>query len=316
MPTQAQVARASVQNRIQLYEDDRQRHLELRPLASTLPAASGAQTAFDNNPSFAKARREKKPVVAFQSVTGKSILIVPTKPYASICDFARRASPQEWRQLWLFVYRVRQWLQSKFGGHFYISTIGTDVPQLHVRLERRPNVTYYLNLDAVATPDRRLILKYANEAGGWTSRFQCRVAQGTTDHTSDAQVFFSSPDQLAATFGPDFRDLSVTSMDTRLRPTTVPSIHFNLRNWNTVPKDFKGTLTTYRKYVIQHELGHALFHITTHDEEPSSGACPVMMQQTRGTRTCAPGIKHHPHSWTLPKKSARLDAWLYDLPCV
>lgn len=310
MPDQAAI-KTCAQANIRLYEDDRQEKVDILPLKANLPSKPVRRTAFDANPSFAKARRARKPVVAFQSKTGNSILIVPTKAYASIYDFACRASPSEWRAFWQFVYAVRSQLQGKFGGHFYISTLGVDVPQLHVRLERRPNMTYYLDLSAVSAPDQALILSYANEPGGWAGRFQCRISKGTKTKR-DACIYFAPPQYLEDQFGAEFRDLSVTHMGVTPTPDFKPCVYFNLRNWNRVPPQFRGTLTTYRKYLVQHELGHALFHITVHDKEPTSGACPVMMQQTRGTHTCEPGIESHPHNW-VPEKSSRLDSWLYNL---
>lgn len=294
-----------------LYEDDHQTSLEVRPMVTLLPTRAPKVTAFHANPYFAKAAKLSRPYVAFQSKSGRSILIAPTKPYASIRVFSRKASKQEWDDLWHFVYETRSKLQSMFGGHFYISTIGVDVPQLHIRLERRPHITYLLNLDTVSVPDQVLILKYANDSNGWTKRYQCSIKQGTQGK-SDVRVLFAPPADLARAFGAEFGRLSVSSVDTSASPSKKPTIHFNLRNWNHVPNNFSGTLTTYRKYLVQHELGHALFHVWNHDEEPSSGTCPVMMQQTKGTHTCTPGINHHPHVW-MPKKSKRLGEWLFNL---
>ena len=262
-----------------------------------LPTRSARTTAFDSNSYFAKAKQEGKKLVAFQSKSGRSILICPIKPYASIRVFARRASKQEWDDLWNFVYTVRAKLQRKFGGYFYISTIGVDVPQLHIRLERRANVTYKLGLVGVAIPDQGLILRYANEPGGWTTRFQCKIEKGTQKNF-DVRVRFATPEFIKKKFGQDFGQLSVS----HLERGKTPIIYFNIRNWNVVPRNFRGTLTTYRKYLVQHELGHALFHVWDHDEEPLHGTCPVMMQQSKGTSTCTPGITFHPHVW-IPKKA-------------
>jgi hypothetical protein len=296
---------------VQLYETDHQESIEVRPMVTLLPTRSPKVTAFHTNPYFAKALKYNKPHVAFLSKSGRSILISPTKPYASIRVFSRKANKQEWDAMWAFVYDARSKLQRRFGGHFYISTIGIDVPQLHIRLERRPHITYFLNLNSVSAPDKSLILKYANDSTGWTGRYRCSVKEGQQG-TSDVRVLFASPDDMARLFGQDFKQLSVSSVDTSAVQSKKPTIYFNLRNWNRVPRHFRGSLTTYRKYLVQHELGHALFHVWDHDEEPSSGTCPVMMQQTKGTHTCMPGINHHPHT-CVPEKSKKFGDWLFNL---
>lgn len=76
---------------------------------------------------------------------------------------------------------------------------------------------------------------------------------------------------------PDLKGFSVT--DTSASPT---EIWINKENWNTVPKDFIGDIQSYRCYLIQHEMGHALGY--GHDQPHHGGPCPVMYQQTRGTR--------------------------------
>ena len=300
---------------VRLYENDTQTKILIKSMFTTtqhgrrailIPTVSHKTTMFDQNPYFSKAKKEGKDFIAFQSLSGRSVLISPITPYASIYTFAKLATPTEWRQLWKFVFHVRRELQKRFGGHFYISTIGTDVPQLHIRLERRPNVTYKIKFGpTVSKPDQSLIVKYANDIKGWTTRFKCSIEP--SPNKSDVLVQFASPSWLLSTFGPGFEKLSVTELIDR-----TSTIYLNRHNWNRVPTNFTGSLSDYRLYLVQHELGHALFHIWDHDEEPKNGTCPVMMQQTKGTFTCSPGIDYHPHTWILPKSKA-FNEWLYQL---
>ena len=292
---------------VRLVENKSQSKLYVKPLGAPFP--TGQTATFDANPYFARAKREAKPYVAFQSLSGNSVLVVPTKPFANIKVFAEQALPQEWTELWKCVYNIRHQLQIKYGGHFYIRTIGVDVPQLHIRIERRPDVTYKLGFSPnVAPVDQTLIVKYANEPNGWTQRYNCQIKKTTSITSCDVVVQFATPNELEQMFGPDFKQLSVS----QIHKHQTPHIYFNLQNWNRVPKNFRGSLSLYRKYLVQHELGHALFHVWNHDEEPSHGTCPVMMQQTRGTSTCVPGIDHHPHVWKL-EKTKQVDEWLYSL---
>lgn len=61
-------------------------------------------------------------------------------------------------------------------------------------------------------------------------------------------------------------------------------IWVNSKNWNDVPDGVDMDLTAYRAYIIQHEMGHILGY--DHDGAPQypHQKCPVMYQQTRGTK--------------------------------
>jgi hypothetical protein len=67
----------------------------------------------------------------------------------------------------------------------------------------------------------------------------------------------------------------------------------NLARWRDGADAYAGQLGAYRRYVINHEVGHALGH----DHEPCHGAgqlAPVMMQQTKGIGVC------RPNPWPYP----------------
>ena len=59
----------------------------------------------------------------------------------------------------------------------------------------------------------------------------------------------------------------------------------NLARWATAVPDYQGDVATYRLYVVNHEVGHALGN--GHQECPGAGQmAPVMQQQTLGLDGC------------------------------
>jgi hypothetical protein len=71
----------------------------------------------------------------------------------------------------------------------------------------------------------------------------------------------------------------------------------NLARWETAVPDYAGDIATYRLYVVNHEVGHALGH--GHEQCQAAGQpAPVMEQQTLGLQGC---VKN---AWPYPSASA------------
>lgn len=67
----------------------------------------------------------------------------------------------------------------------------------------------------------------------------------------------------------------------------------NLARWATAVPDYEGDIATYRLYVVDHEVGHALGN--GHEPCPGAGKpAPVMQQQTLGLKGCTKNAWPYP----------------------
>ena len=67
----------------------------------------------------------------------------------------------------------------------------------------------------------------------------------------------------------------------------------NLARWATAVPDYQGDVATYRLYVVNHEVGHALGHQHEFCAGPGQVA-PVMQQQTLGLKGCVKNAWPYP----------------------
>lgn len=98
-----------------------------------------------------------------------------------------------------------------------------------------------------------------------------------------------------------------TTVDRLCRPMRTDGIYscwnhrravINLARWQRGADTYGDDLVGYRRYLINHEVGHALDY--RHAACPGRGRpAPVMMQQTSGVGICAPNPWPFPHARAL-----------------
>lgn len=74
-------------------------------------------------------------------------------------------------------------------------------------------------------------------------------------------------------------------------------VAINLSRWVRGAQVFDGDLTNYRRYLVNHEVGHAVGHNHAH-YCLDNGLAPIMMQQTIGTKTENGRCRANP--WPFP----------------
>ena len=130
-------------------------------------------------------------------------------------------------------------------------------------------------------------LGVAQRSGQLTADIGTRVAYrtdlvfiGYVDGHADLRIVLATPetaDQLCApldTGGP-------------LSCRNGEDVVVNAWRWQFGADSYPGDLTGYRRYVVNHETGHALGY--PHVSCPGSGQmAPVMLQQTKGLEGCEP----------------------------
>lgn len=99
------------------------------------------------------------------------------------------------------------------------------------------------------------------------------------DAGSTIRILVASPDTTDALCAPLLTRGEVSCRNGAL-------VVLNARRWAFGVPHYQGRLLDYRRYVVNHEVGHALGR--AHESCPSPGApAPVMLQQTYGLDGCA-----------------------------
>ena len=107
----------------------------------------------------------------------------------------------------------------------------------------------------------------------------------------DFRISLSAPTTVRRICGYSLR------IETSCNAGSEGRVILNISRWTRGAVAFDGDLTNYRRYAVNHEVGHALGHNHSH-YCLDSGLAPVMMQQSIGTRTANRVCR--PNPWPFP----------------
>jgi hypothetical protein len=128
----------------------------------------------------------------------------------------------------------------------------------------------------------------------------------------DFRVSLVSPMTVREGCGYEFR-LETSCYNPAYGPDRAARVFINEARWVRGAVPFEGDVGSYRQYVTNHEVGHAIGYVR-HEMCGEQGAlAPVMMQQTFSTSN-DDGAKFEPQVVKPDGKTCRFNPWPYPIP--
>ena len=95
-------------------------------------------------------------------------------------------------------------------------------------------------------------------------------------------------------------------------PDAEPRVFLNGARWVRGAMPFQGDIGSYRQYLINHEVGHAIGYTKHEPCERTGGLAPIMMQQTFSTSD-NDATRFDPQSVQPDGKTCRFNPWPYPI---
>ncbi len=160
-------------------------------------------------------------------------------------------------------------------------------------------VTYRLKIEGGMRADKKAIARTVRsvllDPRGWQSVDHVRFVQATGRQQAKITIMVASPKTTDRLCYP-------AKTESRWSCFNQGNAVLNYRRWLKAVPQFKGNVTGYRQYLVNHEVGHGLGH--THRTCPAKGdPAPVMQEQSMGLHGCTAWF------WPMsPKQAAKAKA--------
>jgi len=158
----------------------------------------------------------------------------------------------------------------------------------------------------------RMVTETLNNPKSWTHNPQFAFVRvdGNSGVRPDFRVSLTSPMTVRDGCGYDI-PLEASCYNPRYTDGE-PRVFINVARWVRGAVPFQGDVGSYRQYLINHEVGHAIGY-QRHEQCPEDGGlAPVMMQQTFATNN-DDAARFDPGTITPDGKSCRFNPWPYPI---
>jgi len=148
---------------------------------------------------------------------------------------------------------------------------------------------------------------------GWTHNPQFAFVRidGNGGAKPDFRISLASPVTVRDGCGYEFR-LETSCYNPVYGHERQARVFINEARWVRGAVPFEGDVGSYRQYVINHEVGHAIGYVRHAPCDQQGGLAPVMMQQTFSTSN-DDAAKFDPDVVKADGKTCRFNPWPYPI---
>ncbi|QUR66671.1 DUF3152 domain-containing protein [Mycobacterium spongiae] len=175
-----------------------------------------------------------------------------------------------------------------------------------VEIENGLDLTMYGGDDAFA----HMVDQTLANPKGWTHNPQFAFIRADSGQP-DFRISLVSPVTVREGCGYEF-PLETSCYNPAFGPDRQARVFINEARWVRGAVPFEGDIGSYRQYVINHEVGHAIGYLGHEPCETEGGLAPVMMQQTFSTSN-DDAAKFDPDWVKADGKTCRFNPWPYPI---
>ncbi|HEU4361990.1 MAG TPA: DUF3152 domain-containing protein [Mycobacterium sp.] len=160
----------------------------------------------------------------------------------------------------------------------------------------------------------RMVDQTLSNPKGWTHnpQFGFIRVDGTDQTTPDFRISLTSPLTVREGCGYEI-PLEASCYNPSYGPDAQPRVFINEARWVRGAVPFQGDVGSYRQYLVNHEVGHAIGYQRHEPCDKQGGLAPVMMQQTFGTSN-DDAAKFDPEWVKSDGRTCRFNPWPYPIP--